>query len=348
MPILHFPKKVVPPSAFICLQGKKGSPYQPNGKPMPPQSTPTSFTGLSSATLAFLIWGLSPIFYKALAHVRPFEILMHRMVWSFVFLLPLLLLLNRWQTFIRSLKNKRTLVLLSVTTFLVAINWFTFIWAINNDRIMQTSLGYYINPLVNVMLAMLFLKERLRPLQAVSVTLALAGVGYLTLSIGEFPWVALVLAFSFALYGLIRKMAPVPALEGLSVETLILFAPAAGYLAYLDLHGMGTFFRFSLQTDLLLMTTSLVTAVPLLLFTVGARLLPFITIGFLQYLAPSCTFLLAVFVYREPFSASQAITFILIWIALVLFSMDALINYRKTGSKTAPEPKAPHGHASVE
>lgn len=297
---------------------------------MLPKSNPPNLAGLSSATLAFLIWGLSPIFYKALGDVPPFEILLHRMVWSFVFLLPLLLVLRRWQTFIHSLKNMRTLGMLTLTTLLVAANWFTFIWAINNNRIMHTSLGYYINPLVNVMLAMLFLGERLRPLQAASVLLALAGVGYLTLSIGEFPWVALVLAFSFAFYGLIRKTAPVPALEGLSVETLILFAPAAGYLAYLHHNGMGTLFRFNLQTDLLLMATSLVTAVPLLLFTVGARRTSFITIGFLQYLAPSCTFLLAVFVYREPFSASQSITFFLIWTALALFSVDAIITYRKT------------------
>ena len=298
---------------------------------MPPRSKPPSLMGLSSATLAFLIWGLSPIFYKALAHVPPFEILMHRIVWSFVFLLPLLLVLNRWKIFITSLKSKRSLGMLTVTTLLVAVNWFTFIWAINNDRIIQTSLGYYINPLVNVLLAMLFLGERLRRLQAASVLLALAGVGYLTFSIGEFPWVALILAFSFAFYGLLRKMAPVPALEGLSVETLILFAPAAGYLFYLDQHHLGSIFRISPQTDVLLIATALVTAFPLLLFTIGARLLAFITVGILQYIAPSCTFLLAVFVYHETFSRFQAITFFLIWSALSLFSIDAVITYRKAG-----------------
>lgn len=288
-----------------------------------------SFTGLAGAVLAFLIWGLCPIFYKALAHVPPFEILMHRMVWSFLFLLPILFILGRWANFIAVLTNKRTFLLLCATTMLVSVNWFTFIWAINNDQILQSSLGYYINPLVNVLLAMLFLGERLRPLQTIAVALALAGVTYLTVSIGEFPWVAMTLAFSFAFYGMIRKIAPVPALEGLSVETLLLFFPAMGYLFYLHQQGSGALFRIDSTTDLLLMASAMVTAVPLLLFTIGARRLTFISIGFLQYIAPSCTFLLAVLVYQEPFSTAQAITFILIWAALALFSLDAVIAYRK-------------------
>ncbi len=255
---------------------------------------------------------------------------MHRMVWSFLFLLPLLWLLKRWSNFAAVLKNKRIFGMLVVTTVLVSINWFTFIWAVNNGRILQTSLGYYINPLVNVLLATLFLGERLRKLQLASVVLALVGVSFLTLSIGEFPWVALTLAFSFALYGLIRKIAPVPALEGLSIETLLLFVPAAGYLLFLDHQGTGALFRIDRQTDLLLMASALFTAVPLLLFTTGARLLTFISIGFLQYIAPSCTFLLAVIVYHEPFSTAQLITFVMIWIALALFSMDAVLTFRRS------------------
>ena len=289
-----------------------------------------TWTGVASAFCAFLIWGLSPIFYKALSTVPPFEILMHRMVWSFIFLLPLLVMLHRWKTFIAVFRNLRTLGMLATTTLLVSCNWFVFIWAINNGHILQTSLGYYINPLVNVLLAMVFLGERLRRLQLMAVLLALMGVTYLTLSLGQFPWVALTLAFSFAFYGLIRKVAPVPAMEGLSIETMFLFIPAAGYLYYLELHGSGAIFRVDRQTDLLLMATALVTAVPLLLFTVGARRLTFITIGFMQYMAPSLTFLLAVFFYREPFSTPQAITFCIIWSALALFSADAVAAWRKT------------------
>lgn len=300
---------------------------------MPTQSTTPSYAGLASATLAFLIWGLCPIFYKSLVHVPPFEILMHRMVWSFLFLFPLLLFLGRWKTFTLVLKNKRTLGMLVVTTLLVGINWGVFIWSISNNHILQASIGYYINPLVNVLLAMLFLGERLRRLQGVSVLLALAGVIYLTTTVGEFPWVSLTLAFSFAFYGLIRKIAPVSALEGLSVETLLLFVPAAGYLFFLDHQDVGAIFRINRQTDLLLMASALVTAVPLLLFTIGARRLTFVTIGFLQYIAPSSTFLLAVFVYHESFTMAQAVTFILIWAALVLFSIDAVLTYRNTVKK---------------
>lgn len=297
---------------------------------MPPTSTTTSYSGLTSATAAFLTWGLSPIYFKLVAHVPPFEILMHRMVWSFLFLLPLLLLLGRWNIFISVLKNKKTIGLLMVTTILVGSNWFIFIWAITNDHILQASLGYYINPLVNVLLAMVFLGERLRRLQALSVIIALAGVIYLTVNMGQFPWVSLTLAISFSFYGLIRKVSSAPALEGLTVETLLLFAPAAGYLFYLNHQGLGAIVNINRQTDVLLVASALVTAVPLLLFTIGARRLTFISIGFLQYIAPSTTFMLAVFVYNEPFSTAQAITFAMIWSALALFSVDAIKTYKKT------------------
>ncbi len=300
---------------------------------MPSNPGKPSLSGLISATVAFLIWGLSPIFFKALGHVPPFEILMHRMVWSFILLLPLVLLLGRWKTFVGVLKNKKTLGLLVVTTMLVGTNWFVFIWAISHDHILQASLGYYINPLVNVLLAVMFLSERLRPLQSVSVILAAVGVTYLTVTLGEFPWVSLTLAFTFAFYGLFRKIAPISALEGLTIETLLLFAPAASYLFYLNHIGQGAALNINLNTDLLLMASALVTAVPLLLYTAGARRLTFITIGFLQYIAPSCTFLLAVFVYSEPFSSSQAITFAMIWSALVLFSIDAVKTYRRSITK---------------
>jgi len=299
-----------------------------------------SATGFVSAVSAFLIWGLSPIFYKALRPVPPFEILMHRMVWSFLFLVPLLLIVGRWNTFIATFRDRKTLRILFGTTLLVGSNWFLFIWAINNDHILQASLGYYTNPLVNVLLAMVFLGERLRRLQIVAVLVAFAGVVYMTLSVGEFPWVALALAFSFAFYGLLRKTAPVGAIEGLSIETLLLFAPAAGYLWYLNRQGLGAFASITWQTDLLLVACALVTAVPLLLFTVGARRLSLITIGFLQYLAPSCTFLLAVFVYGEPFSIAQAVTFCLIWLALAIFSTDAMVIWKA-------RPKAGQGTRSL-
>ena len=288
-------------------------------------------TGFISAVSAFLIWGLSPIFYKSLRHVPPFEILMHRMVWSFLFLLPVLITAQALEIVCLAFSGtgKATAQCFSVPPFWWHATGLSIIWAINNNHILQASLGYYINPLVNVLLAMLFLGERLRRLQIIAVLLALAGVLCLTLSTEKFPWVALTLAVTFAFYGLVRKTIPAEALEGLSIETLLLFIPAAGYLLYLGHLGNGAFFSIRWQTDLLLMASALVTAVPLLLFTTGARRLSFITIGFLQYLAPSCTFLLAVFIYGEPFSTAQAVTFCLTWTALAIFSVDAMIIWKR-------------------
>jgi chloramphenicol-sensitive protein RarD len=283
-----------------------------------------SVTGLFCAVSAYLTWGFSPIFFKAMASVPAFEILMHRMVWSFLFLLLMVILFKRRRRLTEALTSRHNLKLLSLSTLLVSGNWFLFIWAINSNHILQTSLGYYINPLVNVILGTVFLKERLRKLQMTAVVLAGSGVGYLTLHHGEFPWIALTLAVSFSLYGFIRKTAPVEALEGLTVETLILSIPAALYLLYLDHTGAGSLFQVDVHTDLLLMGTALVTAFPLLLFTIGARRLRFVTMGFLQYIAPSCTFVLAVFVYGEPFGRAQVYTFIMIWLALTLFSIDAV------------------------
>jgi chloramphenicol-sensitive protein RarD len=211
------------------------------------------------------------------------------------------------------------------TTLIVGGNWFLFIWAINSGHILQTSLGYYIAPLVNVLLGVVFLKERLRRPQLAAVVLAAAGVGYLTLSYGQFPWVSLTLAVSFGLYGLIRKVAPVGALAGLTIETMLLSIPATAYLVYLDHTGRGAFLNAGLSTTLLLMGAALVTGLPLLLFTMGARRLRLSTLGFLQYIAPSCTFLLAVFIYREPIVPAQLFTFGMIWTALAIYSYDSVL-----------------------
>ena len=275
---------------------------------VPPQSS----IGVACATGAYLIWGLNPIYFKAVQAVPAFEILMHRMVWSFVFLLPIVVLMGRWPEFKSVVTNRRTLAILLVTTVLVSSNWFVYIWAIHTGKILQTSLGYYINPLINVLLGMVLLGERLRPAQAVAVCLAAIGVIYLTVTIGVLPWIALYLAVSFGFYGLIRKVAPVNALVGLTVETLLLSVPAAGYLVYLHVNGSGAFLQGPMRIDVLLMCAALVTALPLLLFTTGARKIHFITIGILQYIAPSCTFLLALFIYNEPFRGAQLLTFALI------------------------------------
>ncbi|MEE9497347.1 MAG: EamA family transporter RarD, partial [Desulfobacterales bacterium] len=284
------------------------------------KSSRESLIGVASATTAFMIWGLTPIYFKVIRSVPAFEILMHRIVWSCLFLILLALIMKKWPEFKQVIKNGRTLLILLSTTLIVAGNWFVFIWAINHDKILQTSLGYYINPLVNIMLGMIFLKERLRLPQMVSVLLAGIGVGYLTIQYGKLPWISLYLAFSFGFYGLIRKVAPVGALIGLTVETLLLLLPALGYLIYFDTIGVGTFFRVNIKTDVLLLCAALITAPPLLFFTTGARRLHLSTVGILQYIAPSCTFLLAIFIYQEPFKMAQLWTFVLIWSALIIYS----------------------------
>jgi len=288
-----------------------------------------TLTGVGAASTAYLIWGLSPVYWKLLAVVPAFEILMHRMIWSFVFLLPLIFFTGRRTAFWKAVMSPRVMLILLATTLLVGFNWFLFIWAINSEHILQTSLGYYINPLVNVLLGMIFLRERLRRVQMIALFLAAFAVGLMTVRYGQFPWVSLALAFSFAFYGLIRKIAPVGALVGLTIETMVLSIPAVGYLVYIDTLGKGAFLRISAGMDALLMGAALVTALPLLLFTVGARRLHLSTIGFLQYIAPSCTFLLAILVYGEPLVQGQLLTFILIWTALILFSADSVIYYRK-------------------
>jgi len=292
------------------------------------KSQKESLLGVACASTAFLIWGLSPIYWKVLHDIPALEIIMHRVIWSFLFLLIILVLQRHLNEFVAAIKSRRTYLILFPTTILLAFNWFIYIWSVNNEHILQASLGYFINPLINVLLGMLFLKERLRPLQGVSLVLAGTGVLYLTFHLGEFPWIALSLAFAFGFYGLIRKVAPVSSLVGLLVEMLFLSGPAMAYILFLNSNGTGALFRISIKMDLFLMGTAFLTAVPLLLFTLGTRRLNLSTVGFLQYIAPSCMFLLGVFLYNEPLSGAQIVTFVLIWTALGLYSTDSAIQYR--------------------
>ncbi|MCP4370755.1 MAG: EamA family transporter RarD [Deltaproteobacteria bacterium] len=286
--------------------------------------------GVLYAASAFLIWGLSPFYWKALGAVPALEIILHRIVWSFVFLVPLVILQRRRQEFIDVVTNLRKLFILLSTGIFVACNWLLYIWAVNNGYLLQASLGYYINPLVNVVLGVIFLRERLRPPQILAVLLATAGVLYLTIHHGIFPWIAITLALTFGFYGLIRKVVSVSSIVGLTVETMILSLPALIYLVYLDTKGMGAIFRVSRGMDLLLMGASLVTAVPLLFFTLGARRILLSTVGLLQYIAPSGMFLLAIFAFNEPFSMAQIWTFVFIWTALAIYTIDSIRHYRHT------------------
>jgi chloramphenicol-sensitive protein RarD len=285
--------------------------------------------GACSAFSAFLIWGLSPLYWHLLSHVSALEVVMHRVIWSFLFLVPVLAAQNSWKDFTQAVRSWRVLLILMVSTLLVSCNWFLFIWAIANEKVLETSLGYYINPLVNVLLGMVFLKERLRFLQWLALIMAGISVSYLTLQHGQLPWISLVLAFTFAGYGLIRKIAPVGPAAGLAVETLLFSIPALAYLVILHVQGAGAFLRLGWRTDWLLVGTALMTALPLLLFTSGARRIQLSTLGFLQYTAPTCSFLLGVFVFHEPLPGGRIWAFVLIWAALAVYSVDSTLNYRR-------------------
>ena len=292
------------------------------------KSQQESLSGVAYASSAFFIWGLSPMYWKVLHNIPAFEIIMHRVFWSFFFLIIIVVFQKHWTEFTAAIKNRRNFLILFPTTMLLGFNWFIYIWAVNNDHILQASLGYFINPLVNVLLGMVFLRERLRPLQTVSLVLAGISVLYLTIQYGQFPWIALSLAFAFGFYGLIRKVAPVSSLVGLSMEMLFLFVPALAYIVIINSKGTGALFNVSIKIDLFLMGAAFLTAFPLLLFTLGARRLNLSTLGFIQYIAPSCMFLLGVFVYNEPLSSAQIWTFVLIWTALCIYSTDSAMYYR--------------------
>lgn len=293
-----------------------------------------SLSGALFGAIAFFIWGISPLYWKTLTLVPAFEIVVHRVIWSFGLLMILILARKRLEEFVSVIRNLRAMLILVITSLIVSCNWLVYIWAINNDFLLQASLGYYINPLVNVILGALFLQERLRSLQLFSVIIAAAGVFYLTFVYGQFPWIACVLALTFGFYGLIRKVIEVGSLVGLAIETLFLLLPAIGYLFYLEWLGRAAFMKTGLHIDLLLMGASVVTALPLLLFAMSARRIMLTTLGFLQYIAPSCMFFMAVFIFREAFKIEQLISFILIWTALVIYTYDSVRNYRRNEPQT--------------
>ncbi|MCB2145308.1 MAG: EamA family transporter RarD [Deltaproteobacteria bacterium] len=289
--------------------------------------------GALFAFLAFLIWGLSPIYWKALHGVGAFEIILHRILWSFAFLMPLVGVGRHWAEFKKTIKSPKMLSTLLATSILVGANWLIYIWAVNNGRVLQASLGYYINPLVNIVLGMVFLRERLRKAQATAVVLATLGVLNLTFRYGVFPWVSLALAFSFGIYGLVRKVAAVGALVGLTVETLLLTVPAGIWVFHLHHIHSGAFLHTGIKTDLLLLGTGILTATPLLLFNLGARRITLATLGFIQYTAPTGMLLLGITLFGEPFTGIQAVTFGLIWTALAIYSWDTVRIHRKQVSK---------------
>lgn len=280
--------------------------------------------GLMFGLGAYLLWGVLPLYFKLLAQVSAAEIVAHRIIWSLVFLALLATIWRRWPAIRAAIANRRVLATLTVTALLIAVNWLVYIWAVINGHVLAGSLGYYLNPLVNVLLGVVILKEKLSRGQAAAVLLAGAGVAVLAAGAGEGLWISLVLAFSFALYGFLRKVAPVDAIEGLSIETAILAPVALGWVLWLRSAGQGGFGAFGTATDLLLVLGGAVTAIPLLLFTAAAKRLPYSTLGFLQYIAPSIQFLLAVLAFGEPLTAAHMVCFGAIWTALAVFAFEGI------------------------
>lgn len=279
--------------------------------------------GIIYAALSYFIWGLIPIYWKFVQHVSAGEILAHRVLWSFVFMIILLLLINKWRGFLSFVKEiayqPKKLAALLTASILVSINWGIFIWAVNSGHILQTSLGYYINPLVSVLLGVVVLKEKLSGAQILSFTLAGIGVLILTLHYGEVPWVALSLAVSFGLYGLAKKMIKVDAEIGLTLETMMVTPLAIIFMVYLLFTSKPLFFE-SASTSFLLMGGGIATALPLLFFAKGAQKVPLSMMGILQYIAPTMTLLIGVFMYHEPFTKIHLLSFIFIWSALLIYA----------------------------
>jgi chloramphenicol-sensitive protein RarD len=272
---------------------------------------------------AYFVWGVLPLYFKALASVAPTEIVAHRILWSLFFLAPLVLLWRRLPAIGAALRTPRLAMILATTASLIAVNWLVYVHAVVSGHVLEASLGYYLNPLVNVLLGVLVLKERLSAVQKAAVLLAAAGVAILALRSGGAIWISLTLAFSFALYGFFRKIAPVDALEGLSVETIFLTPIALGWILWLQHNGESGFLR-DRTTDLLLVFGGALTALPLLLFTAAAKRLPYSTLGFLQYVAPSLQFLLAILVFHEPLTAARILCVAMIWISLAMFVGEGL------------------------
>ena len=280
--------------------------------------------GIWYGIAAYSIWGLFPIYWKLFQHVPALEILAHRIAWSFVTLL--LLVAGAQGSALRRVRDVplRVIGLYTAAAVLIGVNWFLYVWAVNAGYVVETSLGYFITPLVNVLLGVVVFRERLRALQWVAVGLAAAGVLYLTSAYGSLPWIALGLAFSFGGYGLAKKKAPLGSLDGLALETAMLVVPAALYLGRLQYSGEGAFLRTGAWTDLLLAGSGTITIIPLLLFASSVRRVPLSIVGILQYIAPTMQLVLGVLLFHEPFTRVQAVGFAFVWMAVVVFAIDGL------------------------
>jgi chloramphenicol-sensitive protein RarD len=293
--------------------------------------------GIWYAIGAYGSWGLLPIYWKLLHHVPALQLIGHRIVWSFLALIVFILCIRQWIGFRSKVLAWSVLRVYCIAAVLIGVNWLTYVWAVNAGHIVETSLGYFINPLLSVLMGVVFLHEHLSPRQWISIGLAAAGVLFLTIVHGSIPWIALTLAFLFAFYGLVKKTAPLGSLYGLTLETVILLLPALFYLFISDRNGTGAFLHTGTTADILLIGAGIVTTIPLLLFASAARRIPLSLIGILQYISPTLAFLVGVLIYKEPFSYIQFIGYAIVWIALILFGMESYFAYRTQIAIMEPE-----------
>lgn len=289
--------------------------------------------GVILAIGAYLMWGIIPLYWKQLQHVGSVEILVGRVIWSFVFTVLFVLLIRQYKQMIADIKmlwkNKKQFFLLFVASVFVSLNWGIFIWAVNNGHLLQTSLGYYINPLISVLFGLIFFKEKISWATAVAVIIAAIGVGYQAILGGTIPWVSLALALTFAFYGVIKKQIPLDATRGLAIETLFVLPIAVGIYIYLMKTSEIAFMQVDWKTNLLLMGGGIVTALPLVLFAKSAQKIPLYLMGFIQFLAPTISLMLGIFLYKEPFTLTEFITFVCIWLAVFIFSASKVLEARK-------------------
>lgn len=277
---------------------------------------------------AYGLWGLFPLYWKLLQHVPALQLIGHRIVWSFISLFVILIFFKQVKTFRNAALTFSMIRIYALAAILVGINWLVYVWAVNSGHVVETSLGYFINPLISVLIGVVFFRERLRLWQWIPVGIAGIGVLYLTFAFGKLPWIALTLAFSFAFYGMVKKIAPLGSLHGLTLETIILFVPAVFYLAQAEYIGTGAFLHFGVGADLLMLGTGLITTIPLLLFASAAKRIPLSIIGVLQYIAPTIQFFIGILVYHEVFTTRQFVGYSFVWTALIIFGADSYLAYR--------------------
>lgn len=284
--------------------------------------------GILNGIAAYALWGFFPIYWKLLQQVPALQVIGHRIGWSFVLLIIFILLSKQWKEFRSAALTFKTVGIYSIAAVLLSVNWLVYVWGVNAGFIVETSLGYFINPLLSVLLGVVFLRERLRPAQWIPVALAAAGVIYLTLAYGRLPWIALSLAFTFGFYGFVKKLAPLGSLYGLTLETGIVFPVALIYLVVVEFSRAGAFLHEGALIDLLLIGAGLVTTIPLLMFASAARQIPLTVVGILQYIAPTLQFSIGVLIYHEPFDQSRLIGFGLVWLALIIFWLESYLANR--------------------